>query len=99
MDMHFRFQIGQPIHHKVFDYRGVVVEADSNFNQSDIWYTVMTQSNPPKDVPWYYILVDNSDCTCYVCERNLEPDLSGKTVNNPNVNLYFNNLDCGLYRK
>lgn len=99
MQTHFCFQIGQPVHHKIFDYRGVVVESDPMFSQSEIWYELMTRTKPPKDVPWYYILVDNSEYTCYVCEKNLEPDLTGKAIHNPALGLYFSRLEQGLYRR
>jgi heat shock protein HspQ len=48
-----RFQVGQPIHHKRFDYRGVIVDVDPVFAGTEEWYEVMATSRPPKDRPWY----------------------------------------------
>jgi heat shock protein HspQ len=33
-----KFTIGQVVHHKMFDYRGVVVDVDPVFNSSEEWY-------------------------------------------------------------
>lgn len=33
-----KFFVGQIVHHKMFDYRGVVVDVDPLFSGSDEWY-------------------------------------------------------------
>jgi heat shock protein HspQ len=48
-----RFHIGQVIHHRLFDYRGVVVDVDPVFSGSEQWYDHVARSRPPKDKPWY----------------------------------------------
>jgi heat shock protein HspQ len=68
-----QFEIGQIVHHRLFDYRGVVLDADPDFQGSEEWYGQMARSRPPKDQPWYHVLVDQSDSYTYVAERNLEP--------------------------
>ncbi len=70
-----KFCIGQLIHHKLFDYRGVIVGVDLEFKQTDEWYETMARSRPPKDQPWYHVRVHNGTRMTYVAERNLEPDL------------------------
>jgi hemimethylated DNA binding protein len=55
-----RFQVGQPIHHKRFDYRGVIVDVDPVFCGSEEWYQLMATSRPPKDRPWYHVLVHDA---------------------------------------
>ena len=72
-----RFRVGQPIHHRLFDYRGVVIDVDPTFQGSEERYEVMARSRPPKDKPWYHVLVHDAGHRTYVAERNLEPDLSG----------------------
>ena len=67
------FEIGQILHHRMFDYRGVVLDVDPNFQGGEEWYEKMAHSHPPKDQPWYHMLVDNSSNPTYVAERNLEP--------------------------
>jgi heat shock protein HspQ len=56
-----KFHIGQIIQHKLFDYRGVVVDVDSEFSGSDEWYNAVARSKPPKEKPWYHVLPDGSD--------------------------------------
>ena len=67
------FEIGQIVHHRLFDYRGVVVDVDAVFQGGEEWYRQMARSQPPKDKPWYHVLVDESDNHTYVAERNLQP--------------------------
>ena len=67
------FEIGQIVHHRLFDYRGVVLDVDLDFQAGEAWYEKMARSKPSRDKSWYHILVDNSEHPTYVAERNLEP--------------------------
>jgi heat shock protein HspQ len=69
-----KFCIGQLIHHKLFDYRGIVLGVDLEFKQTDEWYNQMARSKPSKNKPWYHILVYQRDSQTYVAEQNLESD-------------------------
>lgn len=69
-----KFCIGHLIHHKHFDYRGIIVGVDLEFKNSDEWYEQMAKSRPPKDQPWYHVRVHNGTNHTYVAERNLEID-------------------------
>ncbi len=91
------FSIGDLVHHKLFDYRGVVYDIDPQFMQSDEWYRKMAQSRPPKDRPWYRILVHNGIHETYVAERNLECDHSGEQVSHPLINQVFSGFVDGRY--
>lgn len=33
-----KFSVGDLIHHRLFGYRGVIVDADLNFQLTDNWY-------------------------------------------------------------
>ncbi len=92
-----RFHVGQPVHHKLFDYRGVVVDADATFQGGELWYQTMARSRPPKDRPWYHVLVHDAEHMTYVAERNLEPDLSDAPIRHPQLHLYFDERRAGLY--
>ncbi len=92
-----RFRVGQLIHHKLFDYRGVVVDVDPVFQGSEAWYEAMARSRPPKDRPWYHVLVHEAEHMTYVAERNLEPDDSGAPVRHPAIGLYFEGFEDGRY--
>lgn len=91
------FNVGQIVHHKLFDYRGVIIDVDPEFQQAEEWYETMSVDKPPKDKPWYYILVDNSVHTTYVTEENLEADPTGDPVNHPDLDDYFDNFKDGNY--
>jgi heat shock protein HspQ len=92
------FFIGQLVHHNKFDYRGVIVDVDAEFEGSDEWYRQVALSRPPKDRPWYHVLVDNSDQFTYVAERHLEQDSSSEPINHPAIDLYFDGFENGIYR-
>ncbi|TDI63037.1 MAG: heat shock protein HspQ [Alphaproteobacteria bacterium] len=94
-----RFQVGQLVYHKIFDYRGVVFDVDATFQSSDEWYETVARSRPPKDEPWYHVLVHEAEHTTYVAERNLKPDLTGKPINNPALDQLFDELKDGIYRR
>ena len=92
-----RLRIGQLVHHKLFDYRGVIFDVDATFQGSEAWYDAMARSRPPKDAPWYHVLVHEADHTTYVAQRNLEPDLTGQPIHHPALADYFSELRDGLY--
>ncbi len=92
-----KFRVGQVIHHKLFDYRGVIVDADATFQGSEAWYDAMARSKPPKDRPWYHVLVHRAEHMTYVAERNLEPDETGQPVVHPVLDQFFDELRDGLY--
>jgi heat shock protein HspQ len=92
-----KFTIGQIVHHKMFDYRGVIVDVDPVFNSTEQWYEKVALSRPPKDKPWYYVLVDGATHQTYVSERNLEPDESSKPIDHPLVTEFFKGFRDGGY--
>lgn len=92
-----RFSIGDLVHHRRFDYRGVIVDVDPEYQGSDEWYEQMAVSRPPKDAPWYHVLVDGAPYSTYVAERNLEPDTSGDQIEHPALGNFFTSFHDGRY--
>ena len=92
-----KFFIGQVIKHRLFNYRGVIFDVDPQFQGTDDWYEQMAKSRPPKDRPWYRVLVNNSTHETYVAERNLAPDDSGEPIEHPLVAAIFNEFRNGAY--
>lgn len=92
-----KFNIGQIVNHKKFAYRGVVFEVDPVFSMSDEWYQQVATSHPPKDRPWYHVLVADAEHTTYVAERHLlnADDLSA--IQHPALSEYFSSYRNGLY--
>ncbi|NQV85321.1 MAG: heat shock protein HspQ [Rhodospirillales bacterium] len=87
-----KFSPGDLVLHNLFEYRGVVIDLDSHFLGSKEWYENVAKSKPPKDCPWYHVLVDGGDVQTYVAERNLNPDPSGQPINHPEVDSHFSRL-------
>ena len=87
------FQIGQIVHHVLFDYIGVIYDVDPVFEGTDEWYNQMARSRPPKDKPWYNILVHNALHTTYVTEQNLESVKIPQEIQHPMIDELFSNFD------
>lgn len=92
-----QFSIGELVRHRLFDYRGVIVDVDHEFMLTDEWYEEVARSRPPKDAPWYHVLVHEASHNTYVAERNLEPDTSGEPIAHPLVELEFTDFRDGRY--
>lgn len=94
-----KFTIGQVIRHRKFDYRGVIIDVDPVFSGTEEWYEQVAKSRPPKDAPWYTVLVDNATHVTYVAERHLAPDESGEQVNHPALGRFFDSFAKGRYSR
>jgi heat shock protein HspQ len=92
-----KYDVGQVVHHELFNYRGVVVDVDPVFQNDDDWYELVALSRPPKNKPWYRVLVHNAVHETYVAERNLGADTSGEPVNHPLVDITFDSFENGRY--
>lgn len=92
-----KFSIGELIHHRLFDYRGVVVDVDRNFRGTEEWYDTVAKSRPPKNRPWYHVLVHGSNHFTYVAERNLESDDCEEPINHPMLEHFFTRFENGKY--
>ncbi len=92
-----KFSIGQCIYHRLFDYRGVIVDVDPEFLGQDEWYEKIARSRPPKDEPWYHVLVHDGNSETYVAERNLVEDDTNEPVNHPLLDSFFVKFDGSNY--
>jgi len=92
-----QFTVGDLVRHRLFDYRGVVVDVDPNFQSSEEWYEMVAKSRPPKDKPWYHVLVHQAVHSTYVAERNLEQDQSASPIQHPMLDEFFSRLENGRY--
>lgn len=91
------FAPGQLIHHRLFHYRGVIVDVDPVFQGTEEWYELMAKTRPPKAEPWYHVLVDGQMTETYVAERNLEQDLAPEPIDHPLVERLFAGFKNGVY--
>ena len=97
MESKVKFKIGQLIEHRLFGYRGVVYDVDSVYSMDDEWYEQMAKSKPPKNEPWYRVLVHNASYTTYVAEKNLATDASDDQINHPDLGKHFSHFIDGQY--
>jgi len=93
-----KFKIGQIIHHRLFDYTGVVFDIDPIFQSSEEWYEQVAQSRPPKNKPWYHVLVHATDHTPYVTEQNLDLEENPKAIQHPLIDSLFTKFDGSQYQ-
>ena len=93
-----KYTIGQIVHHKLFDYRGVIIDVDFQYLGSDEWYEEVASSRPPKNEPWYHVLVDNAVHQTYVAEQNLEKTDQSAPINHPMIDSIFSGLKNGFYQ-
>jgi len=92
-----KFAVGDLIHHRLFDYRGVIVDVDPTFLSTDEWYKTVARSCPPKNKPWYHVLVDGATHATYVAERNLECDSIADPISHPLLAQFFTRFEDGRY--
>lgn len=92
-----RFSVGDLVHHRLFDYRGVIVDVDPSFQLTEEWYEAVARSRPPKDRPWYHVLVHGAVHSTYVAERNLEPDEHASPIQHPMLEQFFSGFRNGRY--
>ena len=92
-----KWNIGQLVHHKLFGYRGVIYDVDPEFMLTDEWYENVARSRPPKDEPWYRVLVDNELQETYVAQQNLEPAADLSPITNPLLDACFTDFENGHY--
>jgi len=92
-----KFSVGELVHHRLFDYRGVIVDVDRDFQGTEEWYEAVAKTRPPKNMPWYHVLVHGKTHSTYVAEQNLEPDDSVEPINHPMLEYFFLKFENGLY--
>jgi len=87
-----RFSIGQVVRHRFYAFRGVIVDVDPEFDNTEEWWQAIPEDvRPRKDQPFYHLLAENEDTSysAYVSEQNLLVDESGVPVNHPEVAQVF----------
>lgn len=95
-----RFAIGQVVRHRVYPFRGVVVDVDPEFANTEEWYqSIPADIRPSKDQPFYHLLAENAETTyeAYVSEQNLLPERDPQPVGHPDVARVFEGLKDGHY--
>ena len=99
-DKQAKFAIGAIVRHRVYPFRGVVVDVDPEFDNTDEWYeAIPAEVRPDKNQPFYHLLAENSDSyyTAYVSQQHLISDAENGPVSHPDIDEMFDGLDNGHY--
>lgn len=97
-----KFQIGQIVQHRLFDFRGVIFDVDPVFANTDEWYeAIPEQMRPSKNQPYYHLFAENDQThyVAYVSEGNLVADESDTPVSHPDIPHFFDKTDNGYTLK
>jgi heat shock protein HspQ len=92
-----KFESGQVVRHTRFGYRGVVISVDDAYAGSDEWYERAAKSRPPRDQPWYHVLVHETRSETYVAERHLTLVAEPEPVEHPLLPVFFDDVVDGRY--
>ena len=95
-----QFAIGQVVKHRLYDFRGVIVDVDPEFSNTEEWWlSIPEEVRPSKDQPFYHLLAENETTSyeAYVSEQNLLVDESGEPVNHPQVAEVFGEFRGSSY--
>lgn len=96
------FNIGQVVKHRLFGFRGVVVDVDPEYANSDEWYeNIPVEVRPSKAQPFYHLLAENDDSSyeAYVSQQNLLPDMEDEPLGHPAVPELFSGFEIGRYKE
>ena len=99
-----KFEIGMPVRHRKFGFRGVIFDVDPVFNNTDEWWeSIPEEVRPRKDQPYYHLLAETpeperSPYIAYVSEQNLVVESGDEDpINHPNLDEFFETMDDGRF--
>ena len=96
-----KFGIGDVVAHRFRPFRGVIFDVDPLFNHTEEWWlSIPEEVRPRKDQPYYHVLAETEDSTyvAYVSEQNLVPDREGGPCRHPQISIFFEGYEEGVYR-
>lgn len=98
IDRHPYFAPGQLVRHRRYGYRGVVVDFDMTCQAEETWYYA-NQTQPPRNQPWYHVLVDGTAATTYAAQTSLEADEDTDPIRHPLLDTLFTSFEDGRYER
>ncbi|CVI61980.1 MULTISPECIES: heat shock protein HspQ [Agrobacterium] len=96
-----KFMLGEIVRHKVFPFRGVVIDVDPEYaNTEEWWNAIPAEIRPDRDQPFYHLLAENEETeyVAYVSEQNLVHDENETPLRNPNIGRIFDKAPNGEWR-
>ncbi|MDD9877323.1 MAG: heat shock protein HspQ [Magnetovibrio sp.] len=99
-----KFEIGMPVKHRVYGFRGVIFDVDPVFNNTDEWWESIPEDvRPRKNQPFYHLLAETpeperSPYIAYVSEQNLvAEDENADPIDHPELDEFFVGMEDGRF--
>ena len=94
------FNIGDIVKHRVYPFRGVIVDVDPEFSNTEEWYqSIPAEIRPSRNQPYYHLMAENTETfyTAYVSQQNLVGDGENGPLEHPDLEEIFSGMDQGKY--
>ena len=97
---HPLFNIGDIVKHRIYPFRGVIVDVDPEFSNTEEWYqSIPSEIRPSRQQPYYHLMAENTETfyTAYVSQQNLVGDGENGPLEHPDLEEIFSGMDHGKY--
>ena len=97
---HPLFNIGDIVKHRIYPFRGVIVDVDPEFSNTEEWYqSIPAEIRPSRQQPYYHLMAENTETfyTAYVSQQNLVGDGENGPLEHPDLEEIFSGIDHGKY--
>ena len=94
------FNIGDIVKHRVYPFRGVIVDVDPEFSNTEEWYqSIPAEIRPSRKQPYYHLMAENTETfhTAYVSQQNLVNDGENGPLEHPDLVEIFSGMNHGKY--
>ena len=94
------FNIGDIVKHRIYPFRGVIVDVDPEFSNTEEWYqSIPAEIRPSREQPYYHLMAENTETfyTAYVSQQNLVDDGENGPLEHPDLEEIFSGMDHGKY--
>ena len=94
------FNIGDIVKHRIYPFRGVIVDVDPEFSNTEEWYqSIPAEIRPSREQPYYHLMAENTETfyTAYVSQQNLVGDGENGPLEHPDLEEIFSGMDRGKY--
>ncbi len=86
------FNIGDIVKHRIYPFRGVIVDVDAEFSNTEEWYqSIPAEIRPSRKQPYYHLMAENTETfyTAYVSQQNLVGDRENGPLEHPDSRRNF----------
>ena len=95
------FNIGDIVKHRIYPFRGVIIDVDPEFSNTEEWYqSIPAEIRPSRNQPYYHLMAENTETfyTAYVSQQNLVKDGENGPLEHPDLDEMFSGIDKGKYQ-